>query len=171
MSACGRKRPVNSAHFRVSERPLSGQADVRRLTGTVLHINARFRVNAPPLPNKTRRARFFGVRRFLLVMSKVWSQSAPTGEPLARIGALRQRAVAVGPCLYRRWSEELRRALVLCPARSSRTIIGSWWPCAASLSIQASARRAAWRRFECFPLCCFFKRTLASRNMEEAHVE
>ena len=49
-----------------------------------------------------------------------------------RIGACRQCAVAVGLCLYRSWSEELSRALVLCPARSSRTIIGSLWPCAAA---------------------------------------
>ena len=89
----------------------------------------------------------------------------------ARIGARRQRAVAVALCLYRRWSEELSRALVLCPARSSRTIIGSWWRCAALCSMQASARRAAWSRFECFPLCCLFQRTSASRDTEESHVE
>ncbi len=89
----------------------------------------------------------------------------------ARIGARRQCAVAVGLCLYRRWSEELSRALVLCPATSSRTIIGSWWPCAALCSMQASARRAALRRVECFSLCCFFKRILASRDTEELHVE
>ena len=90
----------------------------------------------------------------------------------ARIGARRQCAVAVGLCLYRRWSEELSRALVLCPARSSRTIIGSLWPCAAALwSMQACARRAEWRRVECIPLCCIIKRISASRDTEELHVE
>jgi len=79
--------------------------------------------------------------------------------------------VAVGLCLYRRWSEESSRALVLCPVRRLRTIIGSWWSCAALRSMQASARRAAWRRFECFPLCCFFQRTSASMDTEESHVE
>ena len=52
MSANGRKRPLKTAVFQQSERPLSGKADIRRLTGTVLHINARFGVNAPPLPRK-----------------------------------------------------------------------------------------------------------------------
>lgn len=90
----------------------------------------------------------------------------------ARIGACRQCVVAVGLCLYRSWSEELSRALVLCPARSSRTIIGSLWPCAAALwSTQACARRAEWRRFECIPLCCIIKQNSASRDTEELHVE
>ncbi len=43
-------RPFDFAHFWVFERPLSGKADVRRLTGTVLHINARFRVFTQPRP-------------------------------------------------------------------------------------------------------------------------
>ena len=32
-------------------------------------------------------------------------------------------------------------------------------------------RRAAWRRFQYFPLCCFFKPILATRYTEESHVE
>ncbi len=33
MTAFGRKRPFDLTHFRVSERPLSGKADIRRLIG------------------------------------------------------------------------------------------------------------------------------------------
>ena len=50
MSAVGRERPVISSYFGLIERPLPAKADVRRPMETVLHINARFRVIAPPLP-------------------------------------------------------------------------------------------------------------------------
>jgi hypothetical protein len=39
------------------------------------------------------------------------------------------------------------------------------------VALRGGRRGVAWRRVECFSLCCFFKRILASRDTEELHVE
>ncbi len=48
----------------------------------------------------------------------------------------------------------------------------NYWQLVALRGIMLHASVCAlWRRFECFPLSYLFKRTLASRDTEELHVE
>ena len=86
LSASGRKQPLALARKRQSECPLSEKADIRRLAGTVLHINARFQVNAPA-PDSNRETPVSETGRYALFPSDghgVWNPRQDSNLQLLR---------------------------------------------------------------------------------------
>ena len=110
MTAIGRKQPFYLLNIGRPERPLWRRADIKQPTGTVLHINAHFRVNASPAIASARfstSALSFSIRS-LCTLANVQGQLAVIDVPI-----IATMLYAPYPAVEGGVSREVRIALVM----------------------------------------------------------